>query len=244
MYIVCNNCATRRFHNKYYGIAIPLTRSGQQQPATTWKFSYLGGLKLINMKRFLPLLFLGFSLVATAQDIKIIDGNLGALKNEPSVKVVLTYNNMIIGDDRIKEQEYIDKKREELNKKEAGRGDEWEKSWKESREKRFQPKFIELFEKYSKKKVSDDAKYTLSFNTSHTEVGWVGLGLVRRNAAIDGVLTIFETANPQNVIATVTVDKAPGYGGMGYDYDPGFRLQEAYAKIGKELGKLIAKGKK
>jgi hypothetical protein len=33
----------------------------------------------------------------------------------------------------------------------------------------------------------------------------------------------------------------PGRGAMGNDYDTGFRIQEAYAKCGKETGAFLAK---
>jgi hypothetical protein len=39
----------------------------------------------------------------------------------------------------------------------------------------------------------------------------------------------------------LTIVNAPGQDAMGFDYDTGLRLQEAYAKSGKEIGKLIVK---
>ena len=44
-----------------------------------------------------------------------------------------------------KEDDYITKKKTELNEKEAGRGDSWEKNWKSDRQDRFEPSFVNYF---------------------------------------------------------------------------------------------------
>ena len=147
---------------------------------------------------------------------------------------------MIVGKE-LTEEAYIKRKKEEYDAKEPGRGASWEKNWFDDREKRFEPKFYELFQKYAMMTTnSTDAKYTLIFHTTRTEPGW-NVGVARAAARIDAEVDIVETANPKNVIAKLTVINAPGSGGMGYDFDSGFRLQEAYAKSGKEIGKLISK---
>ena len=83
-----------------------------------------------------------------------------------------------------------------------------------------------------------NAKYTLIFNTLRTEPGY-NVVISRKDASIDGEANIVETANPSNVIATISVKNAPGRIFGGYDYDTGVRLQEAYATAGKKLGKFI-----
>jgi hypothetical protein len=193
------------------------------------------------MKNIIAIVFACLSVVAFGQDLKVVEGDLKALKDQTSIGLKFTYENMIVGDEKTPEDEYVRKKKEEFNTKEAGRGDKWEKAWIADRSERFEPKFRELFEKYAKKQISNTAKYTLIFNTTRTEPGWVGVGIIRRNAQIDGEALIVETANPSNVIARVLISKAPGWGGMGYDYDTGLRIQEAYAKSGKELGRLVGK---
>jgi hypothetical protein len=193
------------------------------------------------MKNSLIVFLLIFSLPSFSQAVKVVEGDLKPLKGESTIRVEFTYDNMVIGDDRTPEADYKKKKKQDLNAKEAGRGDSWEKAWVDDRKERFEPKFKELFEKYSKKQIDSNAKYTLIFNTTRTEPGWVGVGLVRRSARIDGEVYIVETANRKNVIAKLLVDNAPGAGGMGYDYDTGLRIQEAYAKSGKELGRVIGK---
>lgn len=88
--------------------------------------------------------------------------------------------------------------------------------------------------------MKDDksAKYTLIFKTTRTEPGY-NVVVSRKDASIDGEVSIVETANPSNVIATLTISNAPGRVFGGVDYDTGLRLQEAYAMAGKKLGKYI-----
>jgi hypothetical protein len=193
------------------------------------------------MKKNLVFILFVLATPGFSQGVKLIEGDLKPLKGESSIRLEFTYDNMVIGDEQTPEADYKKKKKAELNAKEAGRGDSWEKSWIADRTQRFEPKFKELFEKYSKKKVDSNAKYTLIFNTTRTEPGWVGVGIIRRSARIDGEVLIVESANKKNVIAKLAVINAPGAGGMGYDYDTGLRIQEAYAKSGKEVGKLVGK---
>lgn len=189
--------------------------------------------------RFILIFFLlsAFSEVR-AQKLKLLEGDIAPLKNESSIVVAFSYDNMSVGKFE-KEKDYIDKRTAELNAKEPGRGDTWAKTWVADRTNSFQPKFIELFTKYGKLTISKDAKYTLIFRTTATEVGFVGYGIVRKNASIDGEAWFVETGNPSHVIAKISVEKAPGRGAMGYDYDTGLRLQEAYAMAGRSLAKYI-----
>lgn len=179
------------------------------------------------------------SISSFAQKIKIIQGSLAPLKGQKALKVEFTYNDMIVGKD-LTEEAYIKRKKEEYDAKEPGKGASWEKNWYEDRKNRFEPKFFELFQKYTKliTNGSGDPKYTMIFHTVRTEPGW-NVGVARASARIDAEVTIVETADPSKIIAKITVVNAPGAGGMGYDFDSGFRIQEAYAKSGKELGKLI-----
>jgi len=43
------------------------------------------------------------------------------------------------------------------------------------------------------------------------------------------------------VIAKISIDDVAGQTFGGYDFDTGVRLQESYAKAGKELGKFLRK---
>jgi hypothetical protein len=190
------------------------------------------------MKKALILLFAGVSLAASAQKIKLIDGDLGPLKGQTELKTEFKYDDMSVGKFP-KEADYIAKKKKELNEKEAGRGDTWETSWKADRQDRFEPQFRELFSKHSElSTVGENSKYTMIFHTTRTEPGF-NVGITRAPASIDAEVSIVETQDPSKVIAKISLLKAPGRDMMGFDYETGARLQEAYAKAGKELGGFI-----
>jgi hypothetical protein len=185
------------------------------------------------------LALLSFSMISDAQKLKLTDGDLSALKDEKAINFEFTYDNMAVGKYDT-EKEYIDKKTEEYNKKEAGKGDDWAKSWVTDRQSRFEPKFIELFTKTSEMTESKTAKYTIIFKTKFTEPGY-NIVISRKNAKINADAVIVETANRNKVIATISVDNVPGRTFGGYDYDTGQRIGEAYADAGKALGKFIKK---
>ena len=196
------------------------------------------------MKKFFVLVLAFISTATVAQRIKIIEGDLGALKGQTAIKTEFTYNNMIVGKD-LTEQAYIADKKAKLDEKEKGRGDKWEQAWIADRKDRFEPQFRELFSKHSNiSTASDKATYTLIFKTTRTEPGW-NVGVMRVPAFIDGEAWIVETSNPNKVIAKISVLKSPGRDAWGADFETGARLQEAYAKAGKELGGFIkSKAKK
>ena len=178
------------------------------------------------------------SVATSAQKLKLTDGDLSVLKDQSSINFEFTYDNMTVG--KGTEKEYLEKKTEEYNKKEPGRGDNWAKNWVNDRGQQFEPKFIELFTKASDMSESKTAKYTLIFKTHFTEPGF-NVGVVRKNARINGDAVLVETANKSKVIATISVENALGRTFGGYDFDTGGRIAEAYADAGKALGKFVKK---
>lgn len=179
---------------------------------------------------------------ADAAKVKLKSGSLDALKGTTEMNVQYDYSNMTVTTKNKPEAEFIEDKKADYNKKEAGKGDTWAKSWVADRDKRYKVQFKEEFDKQSgvTLKENSDAKYTLIFHTTHTETGF-NIGVTRRNAYIDGEATIVETANPSNVIAVITVSDAQGGTFGGYDFDSGTRLQESYAVAGKYIGKFLKK---
>jgi hypothetical protein len=191
------------------------------------------------MKHVISLMLVCLVIVGYGQKIKLLEGDLAPLKGQTSVKTEFQYEMSVGKFD--KEEDYIAKKKSELNEKEAGRGDTWEQSWVSDRQDRFEPQFRELFSKYSDiSTVGDNADYTLIFKTVKTEPGF-NVGIASKPAFIDGEAWIVESKNPSNVVAKISVVKAPGRDVMGFDYETGARLQEAYAKAGKELGAFLKK---
>jgi hypothetical protein len=190
------------------------------------------------MKNASILMLLCLAITSYGQKIKLLEGDLSPLKGQTALKTEFKYDDMSVGKFP-KEEDYISKKKGERNEKEAGRGDSWEKSWRSDRQDRFEPQFRELFSKHSGlSTVGENEQYTLIFKTTKTEPGF-NIGITSKPAFIDGEAWVVETQNPSKVIAKISITKAPGRDVMGFDYETGARLQEAYAKAGKELGGFI-----
>ncbi len=184
-----------------------------------------------------------FTLNTQAQKIKTTEGSTDVLKNETSINIEFTYDNITIGKKEEKEEDYIKRKKDDYNAKEPGRGDSWEKAWKNDRTAKFEPGFIELFTKTSGMSNSKDAKYTLIFKTKTMEPGYnIAGGMMvggRKNAEIDADVWIVETADKTKKIAVITITNAPGRTFSGNDYATGDRISEAYEVSGKKLAKYI-----
>lgn len=186
-----------------------------------------------------------FSGMVNAQKIKLVSGNLNFLKGQEILKVVYNYDDMSVGKFD-NEEDYIAKKVKDYNDDEPGKGDKWREAWFNDRADRFQPKFEELINKYLESSgviisaASKDAKYTMILKTTFTEPGY-NIGISRRPARINTDVIFIETGNPDKELAKIEITKSPGSGAWGADFDSGYRIQEAYAKCGKELGQYLSK---
>ncbi|MBW8683936.1 hypothetical protein [Chitinophaga rhizophila] len=198
-------------------------------------------MKLFSGLAIVAAIVLSSTLTVDAQKIKLKEGDLSVLKGQTEINTEFTYDAVKVGefDD---ENDYIKKKTDEYNKKEAGRGDTWAAAWKADRAARFEPKFDELFSEASgvKSGKNPKAKYTLIFNTTFVEPGF-NVGVMRKNAYVNGEALIVETADKSKVIAKLSVDKAPGRMAFGMDFDTGARITESYAMAGRGLGRFVKK---
>ncbi len=186
---------------------------------------------------------------ASGQKIRLESGKLGFLKDVKTLNLKYSYDNMKVGKFD-NEQEYVDQKMADYNKKEPGNGERWHESWIKDRKSRFQPKFeLLLNETFAAKKLDlrarpdTDSPYTMIFHTTFTEPGF-NVGVARKNAYIDAEVLIVKSDDPNNVLARISIDNSPGRQAFGNDYDTGSRIQEAYAKAGKELAYFIWKNTK
>ncbi len=188
---------------------------------------------------------LAFVFTSNAQKVKVKQGDLNFLKGQTELMVKFTYDNMGVGKFD-NEEDYVNKKVSDYNKKEPGRGDAWHKAWIADRDEHYEVKFDELMNDYLDKinlqigSRFTDAKYTMIFHTYFIEPGY-NIGISRRNAYISGEAIFVETANPDNVLCIIDLSKAPGRSFGGSDYDTGFRIGEAYAKCAKTFAGFILK---
>lgn len=197
------------------------------------------------MKKLLSLAaFILIAITLNAQAIVLTSGSLAPLKGEKVLGFEFTYHEMQVG--KMTEEEYINKKVNDYNDKEQGRGDMWRANWVNDRTERYEPKFIELFDKYMADKSiragQEGANYVIVLNTDFTEPGF-NVGVVRKNAAIDLTGRIIKI-DTDEVIATFRIKNASANNFWGTDFDSGYRIQETYGKAGREFAKfLIKKGK-
>lgn len=193
------------------------------------------------MKNLSFIMLICLSVTGYSQKIKLIEGDVSVLKGQKSVTTEFIYDDMSVGKFP-KEADYVAQKKKDLNAKETGRGDKWEQTWVSDRKERFEPQFRELFSKYAEvSTVGENVPYTLIFKTVKTEPGW-NIGISRSPAFIDAEAWIVDSNDHNKVLAKLTITRSPGRDAVGFDYETGARLQEAYAKAGKELGAFI-KGK-
>ncbi len=174
-----------------------------------------------------------------AQDVNKKKGNLSFLKEEKTINVEFTYEKMSVGDFG-KEADYIKTRKQEMNTKEAGTGDAWAIKWDEDKQKRYEPKFTLGYTNVSGMTVSKDAKYTLIFNTKALEQGY-SVGVSKRNAGIDGTVTIVETADRTKKLAVLSVERPGENMFRGAAFDAGSRIADAYYLSGQKVAKFIKK---
>jgi len=177
-----------------------------------------------------------------AQEVNLAKGDLSILQNETTVNIEFTYDKMTVGDDG-KEADYIKRKRTEYNDKEKGSGEIWAAKWELDKKEKYEPKFILGFTNLSKMTVSADAKYTLIFNTKALEPGY-SIGVSKRNAGIDGTVTIVETANRAKKLVTLNVERPAENKWRGAAFDAGSRIADAYYLSGQKTGKFIKSNNK
>ena len=200
------------------------------------------------MKKLLILFALSLVAVTShAQRIRVASGSLDSLRTAATMGATFTYDNMQVG--KLRESDYIDRKVEDYNKDEAGRGDTWRESWIGDREERYQPKFLELFNKYMTDRsrgggitlIADDGepRYRFAINTYFTEPGF-NVGIMRQNASITLEIDVIDRLTG-STIARVLVENASANSFTGFDFETGYRIQECYAKAGREFAKYLIK---
>ncbi len=197
------------------------------------------------MKTIKNLLFavcLFMSCTVYSQEVDLTKGDLSILKNETNINVEFTYLKLSVGDFG-KEADYIKKKIEENNTKEAGTGDSWAVKWEDDKQKKFPPKFILGFTNLSKMTVSTDAKYTLIVNTKALEPGY-SVGVSKRNAGIDGTITLVESSNRTKILAVLSFERPPENKWRGAAFDAGSRIADAFYLTGQKTGKFFIKNNK
>ncbi len=198
------------------------------------------------MKKQLTLLVLLVCTATFAQKTKIEQGNFDFITDQKEVNVAFVYENMTLLKEKMSNEEYIAKRSGDLEEKARGEGKAWKKKWNSAPELIWNPKFLELINKYTRKDTSlyfeeglADTKYTLIVETVWLDPGW-DVFVMRRPAKVTTSLRFVETANKENVLAQVSCKNAPG-DQWGNNFSNESRVGEGYAKTAKSLAKMIVK---
>lgn len=175
-------------------------------------------------------------------------GDLIEITKNKNIKVEYDYSNIKVGAFN-SEEEFVDKKVSEYNKKEKGKGEKWKKGWEGARKTAYQPKFEELFNKKMVKtgvRISENApkaELKLIVKTTFIEPGF-NVGIAKKPAFVNFEFSFVDMTDSTKSVAELYLNNVIGSQAMGFDFDNSSRIAESYAKAGKMLGDFIAKDSK
>jgi len=199
------------------------------------------------MKKLVLVTILAITTVSFAQKRKDKEGNIKNLKGIVEYNLLFDYDNIKV-DKFENEEEFLKDKMGKRDEKfpGEGKGEAFKKSWFADREGRYEPKFIESFNKrfdngaVKVDKGLESAKHTMKIKTTWIAPGF-NVGVMRRPSLVNTIITVYETANPSTILYAAEFLNAPGNGAAGYDFNSGYRISESYAKLAKTLAKHIIK---
>jgi len=193
----------------------------------------------MNLQKTIAVLtFTIFACSTFAQKISVEEGKTSALSGINEVTIQYDFSEISVGKFD-NEQDYLDHRSAEMNEEEAEKGDKWVEDWHKDKEENFPRRFEELFSKYSDNiSISEgEADVVMIVKTTFIEPGF-NVGVMRRPSLVDLTITF---KKGEETLAVITINDAPGNAAAGYDFDAGLRIQESYAKAGKEFGKFLTK---
>jgi len=173
-----------------------------------------------------------------AQKIKVESGNLKFLKEVAEVNIEMEYpEDMKYGKTTLKE--YVDEKVTAKEKKKEGSGEAWKENFYSDRGN-YNFQFVDAFGKYTGDLYVDEndpeLEYTMNVKTTFMDPGFF-IGIRSKQATIDLVVTFFKTDDPDNILATVKISKAPGAAAP----DANLRMSDAYFTAARTFGKYLKK---
>ena len=199
------------------------------------------------MKNLITILVVLFSTtIMFSQKVKVTEGSFKNVQGISSFNLDFDYSDLMVPK-YDSEEEFLADKMKKREEKKPGDGERFRKAWFSDREAKYEPKFIESFNKRwgdGEVKVGMDvgSEYTMKV---HTTLMWAGynVGIVRKNAKIEATISIYKNDDPSKLLVSANYTKVEGGGAMGYDFDAALRIGEGYAKLSKTLAKNIRKGK-
>lgn len=192
------------------------------------------------MKKNLILIMLFCISSVFSQRYTILSGDLKDLKGISEYYCTFDYKDMEVNGFESEEaflKDKIDKRKQYDNGQDLkGKAIAFEKEWYEDRQNKYEPAFVNYFNEQLESKnvlagINPKSKYTLNVKTTWIYPGYEVAQV--EPAKISAVISIFETANPSNVIVVIAFDKSIG---IVKDYrEQGDRIKGAYEKLAKSL---------
>lgn len=198
------------------------------------------------MKKIAVLAFVLVSTFTMAQRIKVVSGDASVLKGQEKVNVEFDYSKLTLMKDELPEERYVAERKADLNEKNAGVGDKWEKEWNGAKKLIWEEKFLALMQKYctEKKGIDFETGHTGTKYTLVVEVLWIYPGwdvyVQKQPAKMTCNLKIVETDNKGNVVFEMSAKDAPG-AQFGSQFNNETRIGESFAKCGKTFAGYLVK---
>ncbi|WP_231632490.1 hypothetical protein, partial [Mangrovimonas sp. TPBH4] len=175
-----------------------------------------------------------------AQKAKVLEGDWAELKGISNYDLVFEYENLEIPN-YDSEEEFLKDKMKKREEKEAGAGEKFKASWFADRENKYEPKFIESFNKRFdegevKVGMEDASEYVMKIKTTFMYSGY-NVGIKAQKSKVDAIISVYKKDAPDEVLFSVKYTKAEGTP----VYNAGDRIAEAYAKLAKTLAKTMIK---
>jgi hypothetical protein len=188
------------------------------------------------MKRFLPLIVL-FIAAAGYSQMKVHMGEFKNLKGISHFNVTFDYTNLQVhGFDS--EQAYLEEKMQKREEKE-GEAEKFLETWYTDRKNKYEPKFIEYFNKQFREGELSVSRDSTKQYTMHLKTTWIypGYNVVagKEPAKISATISVFETANPARILFEVDFIKSIGLEPGTFDFDQGYRIAGAYEKLARNM---------
>lgn len=188
------------------------------------------------MKNHLLSLLLVLVFISANGQEKVLKGSFKELRGITSYNVVFDYTGQKIAHFDNEEDFLKDK----MGKRNGEKAEEFKRRWYDDRENKYEPAFIAYFNERMKGKatVAKDAlkKYSILIKTNWIYPGY-NVGVVAQESKISAVMTVYETANPDNILLEVEYDKSIGIAPDHEKnaYDSGDRIAGAYEKLAKNF---------
>ena len=175
------------------------------------------------------------------QKIEILSGNPKYFKNAKSYHLLFDYSDLKVGE-YADEQAYIEYMKDDAEKRKKNSSDIWVNKWYSDRKEVFQPKFMELFNKSFGNKAKVDTvfmnqQYVINLHTQFIEIGF-NRNFKKSPTYINVIVTIYDSNDSEKPLI-ISMSNLIGNEVLS-SYSSDFRrIEEAYAKCGKELAKYM-----